>query len=190
MRYVTRTEAEDSAAPADLKTCRLCTVQHPLEMFFRDRTKPDGRRPRCKPCDALQAKRYREENVEKVRASIANWAKRNPHVARETTARYRAKNRTVGRKTHLSRYGITIEEYERLAELQDNLCAICGCPETRKNPHTGQARHLSVDHDHKTGKVRALLCSPCNSALGHLRDDADRALAALIYLEEHSSSGM
>lgn len=52
-------------------------------------------------------------------------------------------------------YGITAEEYGLLYEAQGRRCAIC-------RRATGAVRRLAVDHDHKTGKVRGLLCKPCN----------------------------
>lgn len=76
-------------------------------------------------------------------------------------------------------YGLTAEAYRALWESHDGRCAICG------NEPTGQKRHLSVDHDHDTGKVRGLLCNGCNSALGHLKDDPTRCEAAASYLRKH-----
>jgi hypothetical protein len=49
----------------------------------------------------------------------------------------------------------------------------------------GVIAHLSVDHDHKTGKVRELLCAHCNTALGKLREDAAIAAAMLAYIQKH-----
>jgi hypothetical protein len=60
-------------------------------------------------------------------------------------------------------------------KIQDGRCAIC-----RKKPQTG--RRLSVDHDHKTGEVRGLLCTLCNQGLGYFKDDPGRLGAALEYL--------
>ncbi|KKN59760.1 hypothetical protein LCGC14_0538500 [marine sediment metagenome] len=56
------------------------------------------------------------------------------------------------------RYGITLAEYDEMFETQDGVCAICELPSINCR--------LSVDHDHKTGKVRGLLCHPCNMSLG------------------------
>jgi hypothetical protein len=68
--------------------------------------------------------------------------------------------------------------------VQSNLCAICGKPETRV-VQAGTPPRLSVDHDHKTGKVRGLLCAECNTMLAHAGDDVNRLLAAISYLERH-----
>ena len=59
---------------------------------------------------------------------------------------------------------------------QNGRCAICGRPET-------EAGGLAVDHCHATGKVRGLLCTLCNTALGKFRDRTDILRAAIRYLE-------
>lgn len=69
---------------------------------------------------------------------------------------------------HIEReYGITKDEYLDLYEFQDCKCYIC-------KRATGATKRLSVDHDHSTGRVRGLLCGPCNKrVLGHARDDPE-----------------
>ena len=76
-------------------------------------------------------------------------------------------------------YGITHDDYDRMFAEQGGVCAICGT-----SPPPGS--FLSVDHDHKTGKVRKLLCNPCNQGLGAFGDDIDRMVAAVQYLREHA----
>jgi hypothetical protein len=65
---------------------------------------------------------------------------------------------------------------------QDGVCAICRGEETRTMAGTVLA--LCVDHDHETGRVRGLLCHPCNMLLGFARDDEERLQAAVRYLSE------
>lgn len=64
---------------------------------------------------------------------------------------------------------------------QNDLCAICGRPE--RSMLKGKVRRLAVDHDHKSSKVRGLLCADCNRALGLFQDDPDRLRMAAEYLE-------
>lgn len=83
----------------------------------------------------------------------------------------------VNRRAQLKyRYGMTEEEWDQMLEVQQGLCAICG-----KDP----GDRLCVDHDHKTGKVRGLLCRGCNAALGKFYDDPDVVMRAASYLLEH-----
>jgi hypothetical protein len=63
------------------------------------------------------------------------------------------------------KHGVTPDVYNAMFATQNGLCAICGKTETHRS-RTGKVNPLSIDHDHLTGKVRALLCDTCNRALG------------------------
>lgn len=76
-----------------------------------------------------------------------------------------------------SRYGITLDDYERMLEEQDGGCAICG----RETDYP-----LYVDHCHEGGRVRGLLCATCNSGIGKFLDDPDLLVAAAAYLIQHA----
>jgi hypothetical protein len=82
------------------------------------------------------------------------------------------------RKQLRTRFGLTPEEYWSKYEEQKGLCAICS---------NGQCvgLKLDVDHNHVTGKVRALLCRHCNTGIGLLKDSISRVEAALAYLRKH-----
>jgi hypothetical protein len=80
-----------------------------------------------------------------------------------------------------SKYGLTVEAYDVMLAKQNGVCAICGS----KNPR-GPGKRLHIDHDHATGKVRGLLCHPCNRALGLVRDSPALLRKAATYLEETS----
>jgi len=83
-------------------------------------------------------------------------------------------------KSYLRLYGITLEEYDAMRVKQQHRCYIC-------NKHESEnGKALAVDHNHTTGEVRKLLCSPCNTALGLFTDSADVVEKALLYLKEHS----
>ncbi|HDY68067.1 MAG TPA: hypothetical protein ENH85_09770 [Candidatus Scalindua sp.] len=72
-------------------------------------------------------------------------------------------------------YGITLEDYDKLYEKQNGVCAICSLPEV--------LMRLQVDHDHKTGKVRGLLCLYCNNILGKAKDSIETLEKAIEYLK-------
>ena len=82
-------------------------------------------------------------------------------------------------------YGLLPMEYRLMNLRQGFLCAICLRRETKRHPN-GKRLDLSVDHDHKTGRVRALLCQGCNVGLGSFRDDQTRLERARQYLADHT----
>ena len=79
-----------------------------------------------------------------------------------------------------SNYGITVDEYFELLNLQNGRCAVC-----KKLPDAN--KKLSVDHCHTTGRVRGLLCYKCNTAAGMLGDDPELAAILALYLKGDDS---
>ncbi len=108
------------------------------------------------------AKRYRDQNPEKSRACVAAWRKAHPGWKRAQNLR--------------ANFGITVAEYNALLVKQGGVCAICG--ET-----CGTGKMLAVDHCHKSGKIRGLLCFDCNSGIGKLKDDVEMLHRAISYLQ-------
>jgi hypothetical protein len=77
-------------------------------------------------------------------------------------------------------YGISEEIYDEMLAAQGGACAICDATKDKNQPHFG------VDHDHDTGKVRGILCSQCNRALGLFKDSPELLRGALRYMDETS----
>lgn len=152
------------------KTCLRCAVAKPIDCFSlaNNNRGGDGRAHACIECNAQMT-----EN-EKAALVAREWRKRN-------LAQARANNK----RTHVAKkYGITIEEYNALVKAQDSVCAICR--ETSNSSHPkGKVYDLAVDHNHKTGAVRGLLCRACNHALGLFRENPSYLKAALKYLKKH-----
>ena len=156
-----------------------------------------GIRWRAKNADRVKAnrKRYAEANREKVRIAAAEWAKNNPErrkayateYVKKNAARikarraaYHQKNKEATREALLRKlYGISGADKKRLLQSQGDRCAVCLTDTPTKNGWV-------VDHDHTTGKVRGILCSPCNSGIGQLRDDVDIVARAVAYLKERA----
>ena len=139
------------------KICISCNFPRFLEEF-------QGRRNQCKLC----IKNY---NRSRYLANKSDYY---------SGGRYRVKlaaDPLFIRKQKLAKYGLTIERYEELLVSQGNKCKICGIFQQDLN------YPLHVDHCHKTGKVRGLLCRGCNSAIGFLNDDPAVVGKALLYLE-------
>ena len=80
----------------------------------------------------------------------------------------------------LKKYGVTRKQYDEMASSQGNCCDVCGTHQSE------MTRRLAVDHDHRTGAVRSLLCTQCNVALGQVDDSIERLNGLIQYLEKHS----
>lgn len=100
---------------------------------------------------------YRKDGLQTLCVNCTKKAKKN-YLNRRRKDHYKHK------------YNLSIDDYNELWEKQKGVCAICGKPEIIKHC-SGVISHLSVDHNHKTGEVRGLLCRTCNLALGFLYVD-------------------
>lgn len=103
----------------------------------------------------------------------------------------REKKLSDNRRWNLKRlYGMTLEDYGRRFEQQEGRCAICARPGVNYLLATGRRRtgFLVVDHDHTSGRVRALLCSKCNCGIGQFNDDPHLVDKALMYLRMKRST--
>jgi uncharacterized Zn ribbon protein len=80
-----------------------------------------------------------------------------------------------------ARYGIVQKEYDELLRAQNGRCAVCG-KNNAGATQSGKQKRMYVDHDHKTGTVRGLLCNNCNMALGFVHDDPELLLKLVAYL--------
>ena len=136
-------------------------------------------------CSARRAK-YAEnvEYRERVKQQSAQWRADNPEkknvgnkLWRDTYPGAKDKIKAASLKFH---YGISLEQYKALILKQDSKCAACN-KEFDGTKHGGPF----VDHDHATGKVRAVLCHQCNTALGLLGEDPNRMIALASYTMQH-----
>lgn len=84
----------------------------------------------------------------------------------------------------LYQYGITKDQWQDMFKSQDGTCAICKQPETLFDSKLQKTRKLSVDHCHKTGRVRGLLCGKCNKGIGLLNEDPTLLSNAIDYLNQ------
>lgn len=109
-------------------------------------------------------KQWREKNPDKVKAYYKHYHEQN-------VSKVRLKNRMVKLKKN---FNITIEQYDELEKRQKGVCAICGRKEISKR--------LAVDHCHKIGKIRGLLCKNCNTGLGLFNDNEKLLTKAIRYL--------
>ena len=82
-----------------------------------------------------------------------------------------------------NRFGMSLEDYDRMLEQQNHCCKIC------KTDTPGIKGRFVVDHNHDTGEVRGLLCWSCNVGIGHLQDDPSIVLSAFNYLSTNGYYG-
>lgn len=111
------------------------------------------------------------------------WVEKNRERVRRYLADYVAKNKDKLRNYRIAKkFSISLDDYYSLLESQDGKCAICKNAETARR-RSGAIRALAVDHDHKTGRIRGLLCSSCNLSIGGLNEDISLLKRAIEYLE-------
>lgn len=168
-----------SACPEDHKVCSRCRVAVPFADYSAGRGK-GGTFGYCKACQLAYAQERRAADLDaaKQRRRDAYVARREAEIARGKA--YREANPEVVALTarrHLlkKKYGLTLEAFDAMVAAQKGRCAIC-----REEPQGGKPLH--IDHCHASGRVRSLLCSRCNTAIGLLRDDPEIALRASTYL--------
>lgn len=164
---------------------------------------------RCKACKAAHYKRYTQENKQRISEQRKAYYERNKETIKAKTRAYSLANRDREREwrrgyrqrnkdranlwtrearrrnpTKFSRqawtghikhkYGIGPREFHAMLVSQGGVCAICGGTSGRKR--------MCIDHDHKTGRIRGLLCGLCNAMLGHGRDNVELFHKAIEYL--------
>lgn len=154
-------------SPLTKKRCTKCKEEKELSLFYKDKSHPTGYHWGCKSCMnehrrnwlsniKINAPEKHLENLERRKRYNDNW---NP-----------------------TQYGITIEKFNDMVKDQNNLCKICLKPETAFNV-SGKKRRLAIDHCHKTGKVRGLLCGKCNNGIGNLKDSIEILERTIMYLK-------
>lgn len=130
-----------------------------------------------------------EENIYKVRGK--EW-KNCKLCKKESYLKFKEKNPSykptrnfmfIGNKGNIK---FPVKEYEKLYEQQQGLCKICTKPETMVNAwNKSKPKRLALDHCHKTGKIRGLLCHRCNTGIGGFYESIEILEAAIAYLKSH-----
>lgn len=143
----------------DKKICKKCNIEKYLLDFNIEKKKISKF---CKDCCAKQI----EENNNSI----------NKYWKEKKKLKSRVINKTD--KKHIKlKYGITEEDYIEMFNKQYSRCAIC------KRPQIEFKKRLSIDHNHKTGEIRGLLCAACNLALGLLRENKIAVSNMLKYID-------
>lgn len=148
-----------------MKACTVCNVVKTLDQFYNSQKYRGGKSYRCKDCDKAAGKIYVEKHKERKRKQQqeSNWK---------------------------AKYGLDREGYNELWESQGGVCSVCKTPLIHPETYVGNKHKKNtscVDHDHVSGRVRAILCTMCNKGLGIFNDDPDLLNAAYLYLKHHAS---
>jgi hypothetical protein len=135
-----------------------------------------------------QCKKYALEHKEQIKQRQHKWYKRNKRHHREWSKQYYLNNKRrllkLSRKQRLKTFNLSINDYNTLMREQNYVCAICKQKETLKKTNGNSARRLSIDHNHKSKKVRGLLCNRCNVILGKIDDNIILLKSMIKYLQK------
>jgi hypothetical protein len=174
------------------KTCTKCQTEKALSEFYANGGFRDGVHPHCKKCRSEYHRKYHQKNREANCARSKKWREDNEKSYRAKKRAYYLKHkdliRVKAKQWDLEhqeeswandiryRFGLTSVKYYAILKDQGGVCKICG------NPPKGKQKRLCVDHDHKTGVIRGLLCEHCNRGLGCFKDDPALLGTAMDYL--------
>lgn len=160
-----------------MKKCSTCKIEKPLTDFYPIANGVGGVRPRCKECTRVAEKKKYGENAE------FRWSKLSKQAIKlQTDPEHKKKHMLSQRRWHLKKnYGLSLDGFNSILESQGGGCAICG---TTSNQLESKTR-MVVDHCHRTGKVRGILCDLCNTAIGKFHDRTDLLTAAINYIVQH-----
>ncbi len=162
------------------KVCNECGIEKPLSEYHKHKIEKDGRCSVCKLCRCKAASNWRKNNHKKVKESYKKFGKEyNKKYKQENPDKYKL----YYRKSKLKRmYGVSLDDYNKMFQKQRGCCAICGKHQSQ------ESRALSVDHNHKTGEVRKLLCGKCNLLIGQVESNIDIIDIVFDYLKEHNDA--
>jgi hypothetical protein len=180
----------------ETKICGKCKIEKSIERFAKSSNRKDGYDYQCKDCTREWRKNHKEyidrkrkewhdAHPDKIKLAHKRWAKKNRDKILKHNKKIRAEHPERARKHHLKfAFGITLDDYNKMFQEQNGVCAICGQPETKIDKQKNKLRVLSVDHNHTTGQIRGLLCDRCNLGIAFFKDNAEILLNASMYLNK------
>ena len=154
---------------SSFKECSKCkqTLPANLDYFSKNKRGKDNLHSICKECRNKQRREAYNQNKE-------HYNTKNLEYYYNNKEKWVLSNR---KSCYKRKYNITIEQYNKILLEQNNKCKICGTENKEKYFH--------IDHNHKTGKIRGLLCCNCNLALGFIKDNSFILIKAINYLREY-----
>lgn len=162
------------------KICKKCFIKKPTSDFYQYRWE-------CKSCMIDRTTKLNWEKPDARKIYLAKYYAKNTVKLREYSLGWKRKNwdrvlisaRKTSRSRKLKALGISISDFHSTIEAQGGRCAVCQSVEVSFDG----GRHVHIDHCHKTGKFRGVLCGHCNAGLGQFKDDPARLMRAAEYLK-------
>ena len=172
-----------------IKHCSGCDSDKSVDDFYKKKSSLAGvyYHTYCKSChnsNSSRNKNIRMKDVVKrneVNEKQQIYLRKNPQIVAKNKIKFgKSYDSSPDRKNKklIRKYGITLDEYTNMKAEQNSLCLIC-CKD----------KPLHVDHCHKTGVVRGLLCGSCNRAIGLLKDNPKTILSAAKYIANNTIYG-
>lgn len=171
--------------------CRVCKKYKLLKDFKKDKRHRNGRDSLCTKCSIKVLNKWRavrspekiEVDKQKAREYHKKWRIEHRVEIQRKAKSYRKNHlqqcRDWSYKHALKKYGLSLEDYYSIFSAQDNKCAIC------LKPYKDGDKRFHVDHNHKTGYNRGILCPFCNvRLLKYLMDNKTRAIGLVRYLQK------
>ncbi len=152
-----------------MKKCITCNEPKSLDCYYKHSGSKDGRRGECRSCTLRKA----AEKLKGASIEFKEYRQRWRKEYNKSPARLQKL-----RDYNLAKYGMTAEDYESMLKEQEYKCKLC---DSQHRPDVNRGG-LYVDHCHKTGKIRGLLCKLCNSLIGFSRDSEGILRSAIDYL--------
>lgn len=180
------------------RLCRDCSEEKPLDDFPRNKSRPLGRGYVCRPCAAARTKAWTAKNKARAAATGKRWREANRDKQRASSRAYYARNteRLRERSRELNarlevkaaqrwvwikrKYGLTRDQWLHMFSMQQGACACC------RSPNSGSKRGWHTDHNHRTQKVRGIVCHQCNMMIGAARDSIAILECGKEYLRAYS----
>ena len=156
----------------ELSKCTRCGETKSIALFSKDSRRKQGHGIWCKDCVTSYRKQHYLDNKSKINAQSKAYHESHKE---ETSAR--------GKRRRFTQYGLTKEDFVSLLETQNYKCAVC------EDGLSLEGKSTHIDHNHKTGEVRGILCPSCNLGIGKLKDNPDILDAAAAYLRKNGHYG-
>ena len=158
----------------DIIKCSFCKTEKNWHEFYNSQLK--FKYPKCSVCaknhNKIMQSKYKYKYYEKKKIYISE---------------NREEARIRGRRCLLKvKYKIRLEQYDEMLKNQNYVCKICKNPESSIDKRHNKTRDLSIDHCHKSGKIRGLLCDKCNRGLGYFKDSIESLESAIRYLKSNN----